>query len=160
MLWDFLQKFWADYAENCHFFPNILITRLMTTSWPPYTKNAYHTIPHKKINIIQLHTSCVWRKGFSYNFHTFSKNNRKTIKPFLRLIENSWTDWWQKKIDIKIFLRKMLAIQFPYTTQKIWKIWLTFFLGQPISFSELCQIIKKTVIWLNVLRRNVCVFWR
>ena len=39
---------------------------------------------------------------------------QKKIKSFLRLFENSWTDWWQKKTDLENFLKKMLSIQFPF----------------------------------------------
>ena len=84
----------------------------------------FHTA---KILIIQSLTSSVWRKRLSYNFHTLSKNNRTKMKRFLRLFENSWTDWWQKKTDFKFFLKKMLAMQFPYTRQKFWKFVTNFF---------------------------------
>ena len=40
------------------------------------------------------------------------------MKPFLRLFENSWTDWWQKQLILIFFLKKMLTKQFSYTTHK------------------------------------------
>ena len=47
-----------------------LLTRYeIFPGWPPYTENAYHTIPYIK---------CV-EKCLSYNFHTISKNGWKLV---------------------------------------------------------------------------------
>ena len=54
----------------------------------------------------KIHTSSVWRKCLPSNFYTCSKKNRKKIKPFLRLFENSWKDWWQKKTALIFFSKK------------------------------------------------------
>ena len=68
------------------FYEKKYITALVDLHTPKMLIIQFHTT---KIIIIQFHTSSVWRKCLSYNFHTFSKNNRKKVKPFLRLFENS-----------------------------------------------------------------------
>ena len=81
----------------------------------------FHTT---KIIIIQIHTSSKWRKCLSYNFHTFSINNRNKINQFsdfLRTVEQTG----DKKTDLKNFLKKMLSEQFPYVEM----VWLAFFDG-------------------------------
>ena len=100
-------KTWEN-PQQLELFAAIRVTN--PPGWPPYTKTAYHTIPYNKNH---YHTIPYIK---SYNFYTFSKNNEK-VKPFLRLFENSWTVV-TKKNWFEIFLKKMLTIQFPYTTQK------------------------------------------
>ena len=75
----------------------------------------FHTT---KIIIIQIHTSSVWRKCMSYNFHTFLKNNLKKLHHFagfLRTVEQTG----DKKTDLKYFFEKKC---FPYSFH-IWKLY-------------------------------------
>ena len=96
-----------DFIKLSYFLDLLMFIILVTHSrvdlhTPKLLMIQFHTA---KIIIIQFHTTSVWRKCLSYNFHTFSKNTRKKIKPFLRLFENSWTKRWQKKL-IRIFFGK------------------------------------------------------
>ena len=81
-----------------------------------------------KVTRVDLHTPKMLITQFQTTktiviqfIHTFSKNNRKKIKPFLRLFENSWTDWWQKKMILNFFEKNACHTISIYDTKKFWK---------------------------------------
>ena len=90
--------------------------------WPPYTENAYHTIPYIK---------CVG-KCLSYNFHTISKNGWKLVLTHfcgcLILIKQSG----DKKLRFSFFEKKCLSYN-----SHIWKLYdWHFFDGDTKNFSS------------------------
>ena len=117
-------------------------------AWPPYTENAYHTTPYNKN---PYHTNpyikCMEKMLVIHISYIFEKQKKK-IQLFLRLFENSWTDWWQKKTEtnwkknkLKYFLKKMLSIQFPF----IEIVWLAFLMPTQNFFQVILKICTKIV---------------
>ena len=110
-----------------------------------------------------MDTSSVWRKCLSYIFIRFRKTIEK-IKPVVRLFENSWADWWQKKNWFKIYLKKLLSIQFPLEFfQLILRICLKkffcFFFQPQIDFCTQTKFFRKKKIFLHAKFKFLCA-WR
>ena len=66
---------WSIKTHRAQIFRHLIrevciLIRVILPGWPPYTENAYHTIPYIK---------CVG-KCLSYNFHTISKNGWNLVE--------------------------------------------------------------------------------
>ena len=60
----------------------------------------FHTT---KIIMIQFHTSNLWSKCLTYNFHTFSKNNRKKLNRFCGFLRTVKQTGDKKKLILNLF---------------------------------------------------------
>ena len=82
---------------------------------------SYNSIQQKSLSYKSIHQ--VYGENACHTIFIHFRKTIEKIKPFLRLFEINWTDWWQKNWFKIFFFEKMLSIQFPYMEI----VWLAFF---------------------------------